>query len=142
LSSRVKKEPKAKPKKPAEKVAPVRPREEAVAPKKVAEVPRPKGAKPRAMVFSRHEGAMIEREARGYSMGELSSAGFDLRAASRLGLATDTRRRTVLERNVESLKGWFVPPKQAPVQEPAMRETAPEPAPKPKKRAPAKKTTK
>jgi ribosomal protein L13E len=141
LSSSGKKEPKAKPKKPAEKATPAKPKVETEAPPRPAEAPRPKGQAPRAMVSSRHEGAMIEREARGFSIGELGGAGFTLGSASRLGLATDIRRRTVLEKNVESLKGWFSPPKQAPSPKP-MPEPSVVEAPKPKKRAPAKKTKK
>ena len=141
MSSRAKKEPKAKPKKQAEKATTAKPKVEAEAPPRAAEVPRPKGEAPRAMVNSRHEGAMVEREARGFSIGELGGAGFTLGSASRLGLATDIRRRTVLEKNVESLKSWFSPPKQAPAPKP-VAEPVEEEAPKPKKRAPAKKTKK
>lgn len=140
MSSKAKKEPKAKPKKPAEKEAPAKRKEETAAPPRAVEVPKPKGEAPRAIVSSRHEGAMIEREARGFSMGELGGAGFTFGTASRLGLATDIRRRTVIEKNVESLKSWFSPPKPAPVTKP-VAEPVEEEA-KPKKRATAKKTKK
>ena len=136
MSSKAKKEPQAKPKKAAEKVAP-EPVEAAPAPRPAA--PKPTGGAPKAVVESRHEGEMIEREARGFSPGELGGAGFTLGTASRLGLATDIRRRTVLEKNVESLKSWFSPPKQPPAPKPA---PAAAEEPKPKKRAPAKKTKK
>lgn len=140
MSSRARKEPKAKPKKPAEKAARAPAKVETEAPPKAAEVQRPKGEAPRAMVSSRHEGSMVEREARGFSVGELGSAGFTLGVANRLGLATDIRRRTVLERNVESLRSWFSPPKQVPAPKPVMQERAEEQAPKPKRRASTKKT--
>jgi hypothetical protein len=94
------------------------------------------------MVSSRHEGAMIEREARGFSTGELNQAGFGLHDAGRLKLAMDIRRRTSLEKNVESLKSWFAPPKRAPAPVPVAEEPKAEPAAKPKKRAPAKKKEK
>lgn len=142
MSSRTKKEPRAKPRKPETKAAPARAKAEAVATARPVEVPRPKGDAPRAMVSSRHEGTMIEREARGFSMGELSGAGFSIHEASRLGLSTDIRRRTVLEQNVESLRSWSAPPKPAPAPKPAVEEPAAEPAAKPKKRAPPKKTKK
>jgi len=140
LSSKGKKEAKPKPKKPAEKTAPAKPKEETTTPPKIVEVAKPKGEAPRAMVSSRHEGEMIEREARGFSMGELGGAGFTLGAAGRLGLSTDIRRRTVLEKNVESLKSWFSPPKKAPTPKPIVEPVVEEA--KPKKKAPAKKTKK
>lgn len=136
MSPRVKKETEAKPKKRPSKGPKVK-EEESVAAPRAVQTPRPKGAAPLAMVSSRHEGAMIERRARGFSMGELGGAGFNLREASRLGLTTDIRRRTVLEPNVESLKSWFTPT-EAPAPKPAKAE----PAPKPRKRAPSKKTKK
>jgi len=140
LSSKAK-EPKAKPKKPQAKAAKAKPKAEQVPPPKV-ETPKPKGPAPRAVVSSRHEGAMMEREARGFSLGELGGAGFGTHEASRLGLATDIRRRTVLEKNVESLRSWFIPQKPAPAPKPAAEEPAEAPAAKPKRRAPAKKTGK
>jgi len=131
LSSK-KKESKAKPKKSVEKAPP---RAEAEAPKTL-EAPKPRGAIPVALVSSRHLGDLIEREARGFSLGELGSAGLTLSSASSLGLMSDIRRRTVLEKNVESLKSWFTPPPKAAAKpKPAVLETKVE-EPKPKKRAP------
>lgn len=141
MSSKEKKEPKAKAKKPQAKAARAKAKAEPAAATKV-EVPKPKGPPPRAVVNSRHDGAMVEREARGFSLGELGGAGFNVHEASRLGLAMDVRRRTTLEENVESLKSWFTPPKPAPAPKPVAEEPAEAPAPKPKRRAPAKKTGK
>ena len=140
MSSKTKKEPKVQPKKPAAKPAQTKPRETQAIPAKAPEVQKPRGPAPVALVSSRHEGAMIERQARGFSMGELGSAGFSIHDAGRLGLSMDIRRRTVLEKNVESLKGWFNPPKAAPKPEPIAPKAVAEPEQKPKKRAPAKKT--
>ncbi len=56
---------------------------------------------------------MRERPARGFSFGELSSAGVPLNTARRGGLSLDLRRRSVHVVNVEKLKGWFKVPKSA-----------------------------
>lgn len=75
--------------------------------------PRPKaekvklGTAPVALVESRHLDSMHEREARGFSFGELSSAGVSLSIAKGNGLSLDVRRRSVHEGNVERLKGWL-----------------------------------
>jgi len=70
---------------------------------------RPKGPAPKAMVHSRHAGGSIEREGRGFSVGELHTARFPALYAWRWKLPLDLRRRSVNERNVEALKKWFVP---------------------------------
>jgi len=140
LSSKTKKEPKVQQKKPAAKAAQAKPKETPVTPAKAPEVQKPRGPAPVALVSSRHEGAMIERQARGFSIGELGGAGFSIHDAGRLGLSMDIRRRTVLEKSVESLKSWFSPPKAAPKPEPAAPKVPAEPEQKPKKRTTAKKT--
>jgi hypothetical protein len=49
---------------------------------------------------------MVTRKGRGFSLDELSGAGFAPRLATRWGLRMDVRRRTALSGNVESLKAW------------------------------------
>ena len=70
---------------------------------------RPTGKAPEAVVSTRHGSGVITRLGRGFSMGELSSAGLSPRLASQWGLRTDHRRRTVIQGNVASLKGWGSP---------------------------------
>lgn len=70
------------------------------------------GPAPVASVSSRHAGSMHERRARGYSRGELASGGVALAVAKSLGMRIDLRRRTVLDGNVEKLKGWYRPPQK------------------------------
>jgi ribosomal protein L13E len=65
------------------------------------------GPTPEATILSRHIDSSHERLARGFSFGELASAGVPLNAAKREGLSLDIRRRSVVEGNVEALKGWF-----------------------------------
>lgn len=65
------------------------------------------GPPPEATVESRHIDSMHERPARGFSFGELASAGVPLNSARREGLSVDVRRRSVVDGNVEALKGWF-----------------------------------
>ena len=67
---------------------------------------RPPGKKPEAFVTSRHGPGMISRHARGFSLGELLGAGIPPLAASRWGVMVDPRRRSIIEGNVTSLKGW------------------------------------
>lgn len=69
------------------------------------------GPPPVAMVAVRHIDSMHERRARGFSFGELASAGVPLEAARREGLLLDLRRRSVVGGNVEMLKGWLKSPK-------------------------------
>lgn len=83
--------------------------EEKEGPSKVVAKAEPKvlGLPPGATVASRHIDSMHERPARGFSFGELASAGVPMNAAKREGLSLDVRRRSVVEWNVEALKGWF-----------------------------------
>jgi ribosomal protein L13E len=115
--------PKAKSKKPKaapaaqkpKKAAPKKPAEKREAPEapKAPKTPKAKpprvdlGPTPEPMVAARHLDSMHERSARGFSLGELTSAGIPLNAAKREGLSLDNRRRSVVEDNVDKLKGWF-----------------------------------
>jgi len=106
---------KSKPKASAPKKAVVEKPKKAAKPKKAdkAEAPAPKGETvklgpaPMATVSARHLDSMHERPARGFSWGELSSAGVTGEVARRGDLSIDVRRRSVVEGNVEALKGWL-----------------------------------
>ncbi len=102
-----------KPKKAAPK--PKKEAERKEAPAKVAVKAQPVrlGPAPGAVVASRHIDSMHERAARGFSFGELSSAGVPLNLAKREGLSVDVRRRSVVAGNVEALKGWLKSPAPA-----------------------------
>jgi len=104
----------AKPKKVAPKAKKVAEKESP--PKAVAKVERIElGPPPVAVISARHvDLSMRERVARGFSFGELASAGVPINAAKHEGLSLDIRRRSVVEGNVDMLKGWFKSPK-APV---------------------------
>src|SRR6267378_7217487 len=67
------------------------------------------GPPPMAVVATRHvdSDSLHERQARGFSFGELSSAGVPLNAAKSHDLSVDVRRRSEMEKNVEMLKGWL-----------------------------------
>jgi ribosomal protein L13E len=69
------------------------------------------GPPPMAVVATRHvdSDSLHERQARGFSFGELSSAGVPLNAAKNHDLSVDVRRRSVVDKNVETLKGWMQP---------------------------------
>jgi ribosomal protein L13E len=69
------------------------------------------GPPPMAIVATRHvdSDSLHERAARGFSFGELSSAGVPLNAAKDHDLSVDVRRRSVVDKNVEMLKGWLEP---------------------------------
>jgi ribosomal protein L13E len=67
---------------------------------------KPTGAPPTATVEVRHGGRMMQRQARGYSLGEVAQAGLNFGLARRWGLLVDDRRRSTLEDNVASLKKW------------------------------------
>jgi ribosomal protein L13E len=71
------------------------------------------GPPPMAIVAARHLDSSHERAARGFSFGELSSAGIPFNTARRTELSVDIRRRSVVDRNVEALKGWFKHPGRA-----------------------------
>jgi ribosomal protein L13E len=64
------------------------------------------GPPPSAGVSVRHLDSMQGRPARGFSFGELSSAGIRIETAKRGELSVDVRRRSVVDGNVEMLKGW------------------------------------
>jgi ribosomal protein L13E len=114
----------SKTKKAAPKAAPVEEKAKKAAPKPKKEVEREEapakasfkpeplalGPLPEATIASRHIDSMHERPARGFSFGELASAGVPLNAARRQGLSLDIRRRSVVDGNVEALKGWFKSP--------------------------------
>jgi ribosomal protein L13E len=107
--------PKAK-KAVEKKEAPAKPSVKAVEKKEAPAKPSVKaepialGPPPQATIASRHIDSLHERSARGFSFGELASAGVPLNAAKREGLSLDIRRRSVVEGNVEALKGWFKSP--------------------------------
>jgi len=69
------------------------------------------GPPPMAVVATRHvdSDSLHERQARGFSFGELSSAGVPLNAAKNHDLSVDVRRRSVVDKNVQMLKGWLQP---------------------------------
>ena len=68
------------------------------------------GPPPMAVVASRHFDSMRDRAARGFSFGELSSAGIPLNTARRENVSVDVRRRSVVEQNVQALKSWSKAP--------------------------------
>jgi ribosomal protein L13E len=96
------------------------------APPKTTEKPQPVklGPPPTAMVVVRHVDSLHERAARGFSFGELSSAGIPLNAAKRQDLSVDLRRRSVVEQNVEALRGWFKHPGHASAPKVAVKQVA------------------
>jgi ribosomal protein L13E len=110
-----KKEAPAKPSVKAveKKEAPAKPSVKAVEKKEAPAKPSVKaepltlGPPPQATIATRHIDSLHERSARGFSFGELASAGVPPNAAKREGLSLDIRRRSVVEGNVEALKGWF-----------------------------------
>ena len=68
------------------------------------------GPTPAAVVAARHVDSLRERKGRGFSFGELSSAGVSLETARRQSLSLDVRRRSVVEGNVQMLKAWLEAP--------------------------------
>jgi large subunit ribosomal protein L13e len=64
-----------------------------------------------------------QRSGRGFSINELKKAGLNPTEATKLGLPTDLRRKTVHDENVEAIKA-YVEKKKA--------EAKPKPKPKPK----------
>jgi ribosomal protein L13E len=75
-------------------------------------VSKPAGTPPSAIVEARHNGLMMQRRARGYSLGEITQAGLNVGLARRWGLPVDDMRRSALEGNVTSLKKWSSRPKK------------------------------
>jgi ribosomal protein L13E len=67
---------------------------------------RPSGRAPEAMIMARHGGETISRRGKGFSLGELSNADLPRGMAARWGVGVDIRRRSVIEGNVTTLKGW------------------------------------
>ena len=67
----------------------------------------PKGPPPLAMVNTRHAGGMIERAARGFSLGELSASALSFERAKKWRVPLDIRRRTALDGNVTRLTSWL-----------------------------------
>ena len=67
----------------------------------------PKGPPPLAMVNTRHAGGMIERAARGFSLGELSASALSFERAKKWRVPLDIRRRTALDGNVTRLTNWL-----------------------------------
>ena len=120
-SAPLKKAKVTKTKKAVKAAAPVEEKPKKVAPKakklvekkevpaKAVVKPRPVklGPPPGAIIVARRVDSLRERAARGFSFGELASAGVPVNAAKRGGLSLDIRRRTVLDGNVEALKGWL-----------------------------------
>jgi ribosomal protein L13E len=95
---------------------------------------------PAPVVLVRHERGMQQRRARGFSLGELGSAGITFIAARRVRLPVDPRRRSVLDGNVGKLKDWYVPePKKAASEKPEKAEKRPKKAPKTSRATKAKK---
>jgi ribosomal protein L13E len=68
---------------------------------------KPPGAVPSATVTARHAGSVISRSSKGFSFGEVEGSGMRVPTARDWGLPLDVRRRSVLDHNVEALKGWF-----------------------------------
>src|SRR3989442_5650375 len=67
----------------------------------------PRAPPPLAMVNARHAGGMIERAARGFSLGELSASALSFERAKRWRVPLDIRRRTALDGNVTRLTSWL-----------------------------------
>jgi ribosomal protein L13E len=88
---------------------------------------------PQALVLSRHDGEMHERQGKGFSFGELAAVGLDKVRALGLGAPVDIRRRSTLNENVSTLRGWYKPAKKA--EEPKAEKAKPaRPAKKPAKK--------
>src|SRR2546428_7010511 len=67
----------------------------------------PKGPPPHAMVTTRLAGGVIERAARGFSLGELSASALSFERAKKWRVPLDIRRRTALDSNVTRLTSWL-----------------------------------
>lgn len=107
--SKVSKKPKKKEVVKEKKVIPVEVKAEAVTQEK--ERPQhlftPTASIRHPRVSVRHDGSSMERDARGYSLGELSAASVQPWVAKRWSVPVDTRRRSVVTGNVQSLKSWL-----------------------------------
>ncbi len=98
---------------PKAKAAKQQPKEEVVVPTAVVEKPkRLKKPKARVTIPPTHaivrifsSGVSKMRHGRGFSAGELDSVGLTISKARKLGLFADLRRKTVVEDNVQALRG-------------------------------------
>ncbi|MBI3859886.1 MAG: ribosomal protein L13e [Thaumarchaeota archaeon] len=103
----------------------------------------PSGRMPSPKVNTRHNGGMVTRAARGFSLTELEAAGIDVRHARSFRLPVDPFRRSSVGPNVEGLKTWYVPGKAAPAEATQAPEKKPHVGKKTRtKKAPRKKPTK
>jgi large subunit ribosomal protein L13e len=78
---------------------------------------KPSAPVPRASVESRHGLDTVTRAGRGFSLGELAGAGVPLGTARKWGVATDVRRRSTVETNVEALRSWAASAGKKPAKE-------------------------
>lgn len=95
----------------------------------------PLGEVPTPMVTSRHRDLPYERQGRGFSFGELAGAGVAWQEVRRLSIPVDIRRRSTLEANVQSLKGWYKVPEKKAAKEPPAEKPAKTTAKRAKKAA-------
>ena len=65
------------------------------------------GEHPLPTVESRHKFSMESRQGRGFSFGEIQSAGIPRVDVAKHRIPLDIRRRTTLDQNVQSLRNWF-----------------------------------
>ncbi len=69
---------------------------------------RPTASVARPRVSARHDGSSKERNARGYSLGELAAANVQSWLARRWSVPVDTNRRSTVTGNVQTLKSWLL----------------------------------
>jgi ribosomal protein L13E len=98
-----------KPKKAAPKAKKTVERKEAPPKAVIKTEPLKLGPAPTAMIMTRHvdSNTMHQRRARGFSFGELASAGVPPNTVKHQDISVDIRRKSVVEQNVEMLKGWY-----------------------------------
>ena len=113
-----------KPKKVAPKAKKVEDKKEAPPKTEPKAQPVKVGPPPTELVAVRHIDSSHERAGRGFSFGELSSAGIPLNTAKHQDLSVDIRRRSVVDQNVEALKGWFKAPGLASTKDVAEKQVA------------------
>ncbi len=90
----------------------------------------PKGPAPTAVVQARHAREMIERPARGFSLGELSATGLSFEKAKSWKVSLDIRRKSILDGNVTKLKSWLPTKKARMIEKPVEPVKAKEEKPK------------